>query len=63
MFQFRRRYPETRLVISYTGGVEIPSLVLEQEVDVTLTLEPGPEEPVSRMQPMDWIRNASAARC
>jgi DNA-binding transcriptional LysR family regulator len=47
MFQFRRRYPEVRIVISYTGSAEIQSLVLEQEADVTLTLEPGPDEQVS----------------
>ncbi|HTI49313.1 MAG TPA: LysR family transcriptional regulator [Planctomycetaceae bacterium] len=44
---FRTRYPGERLQISYTGSPEIEALVLEQEADVTLTLEPGAGEPTS----------------
>ncbi|MGQ0637661.1 MAG: LysR family transcriptional regulator [Planctomycetaceae bacterium] len=47
MVQFRRRYPTVRLVMRYTGGEEIESLVLEGDADVILTLEPGPDQPVS----------------
>ncbi|HEY3966964.1 MAG TPA: LysR family transcriptional regulator [Planctomycetaceae bacterium] len=47
LYQFHRRYPAVRVVISYTGGVEIESMVLEREADVTLTLEPGPDDPAS----------------
>ncbi len=47
MFQFRRRYPAVRLFVHYTGSEEVQPLVLDGEADVTLTLEPAPDEHVS----------------
>ena len=47
MFQFRERYPSVRLVMRYTNSKEVETLVSEGIADVTLTLEPGPDEPIS----------------
>jgi DNA-binding transcriptional LysR family regulator len=47
MAAFRRRYPAVRLFISYTSGPDVEPLVLEGDADVALTLEPGPDEPIS----------------
>ena len=47
MYQFRNRYPSIRLVMRYTNSAEVESLVLDGIADVTLTLEPGPDEPIS----------------
>lgn len=47
LFEFHRRYPTVRLSMRYTGGVEVEQLVLEGDADVTLTLDPGPDEPLS----------------
>ena len=47
MAEFRRRHPAVRLCISYTSGPDVEPRVLEGGADVALTLEPGPDEPIS----------------
>lgn len=47
MAEFRRRYSAVRLFVCYTSGKDIEPLALEGDADVTLTLEPGPDEPIS----------------
>ncbi|MGQ0636428.1 MAG: LysR family transcriptional regulator [Planctomycetaceae bacterium] len=47
MSRFRARYPAVQLLVSYARSEEIEPLVVAGDADVTLTLEPGPDEPVS----------------
>lgn len=45
--RFRRKYPTVTLSVSYVGSDQIQRLMLDAEVDVTLTLEPAPDESLS----------------
>ena len=47
MFQFRTRYPSVRLVMRFVTSKEVEALVLDGTADVTLTLEPAPDEGIS----------------
>ena len=47
LFQFRQRYPTVTLAVSYVGSDLVQPLVLEARADVTLTLEPAPDEHLS----------------
>lgn len=47
MSEFRWRYPSVRLFVRYAGVDEVQALTLDGSADIALTLEPGPDEPLS----------------